>query len=764
MSQPVVSRPVRSAENWSEELALLFAQGSEKEASLRVERAQARARRDALSQAVATSRAELGEASGALAAAEAAVTEAQQRAVVNRADAVRAGAEQAGKSLKLAAGGAALAAFVLGVVVGSAGTALFLAAAAGGVVMFVRHQKLGRLQQEAEFASSEFEDAVKAKGAALAAGTSAREAATARVKAAQAALAAAESELAGTELAASAEVAPGVRAVVRGYLPFRVANLAGYPVVVDLAGASTGVEVAMPNLVHDLEALKSIRERLQRFADAPVLLRAAGSRRNEVGALYGEEEELRQTLEDWQATMQAIPVLRRSLPLVPRSSPVAAALGTATPRQDATPGRWMVDEPLVRATLDAISEFEACFARAREVGGDGEAALRDTYEGLRSVLLDYGERRTEALRVLQSNVHAVLAKSSLLSLHCYCPRCNRIPEYLYLKLGVPLEEAHLADQQGLLARLQEDAEIRARLEANPQLVTDLSNAWVAIGSLQDDAQALRARAESLPRGAAEQRLRAFASQQKAQLHEYQSCLRHVLLGSPRPVVELGRSSRLQLDPETGAWTCAACLSTWTDPDVVSMGRVLRVKDDLLLPLWNHLWTEKDDFRKSEIFRTNEQLMRLGEKESEKLLGIAESYKSDLRGVRERIISATAEAESNRQRLYSTLDGLVDMELMSAERADGVRARLKAEAGESSTALKRKAESNEMMLLAEPQLQLRRRAPAADPIQVFSNPASLFKNVPPLLTAPPQSTLEAAGTAGQLPAAQATLPAPAKGEG
>ena len=50
--------------------------------------------------------------------------------------------------------------------------------------------------------------------------------------------------------------------------------------------------------------------------------------------------------------------------------------------------------------------------------------------------------------------------------------------------------------------------------------------------------------------------------------------------------------------------------------------MVKAYSDLMIPLWEHLWTEKADFRKSELFRTNEEMRRMTEKESEKLIDIA----------------------------------------------------------------------------------------------------------------------------------------------
>jgi len=759
MTRNIVGTPVKSAASWEDELALLFAKGSEKEARARAARHDAQ-RRSAIAKAkIAAAQTAISKATADRVAADKALAMAEALHIRDTVNTAKADLEKGQGNLLKAAIGAFVAFVALGLAT-DVGALHAVGLAAAAALFFYRSQQTSKVWQPAvDLAIRERDASTTARNTAIAEAKSAQGTADGARTTAEASLKDGQKSLTDADADSAKPIPDGVNAVVRGYLPFRVLDMAGYSVVVDSIGLVDEVPVALPDLVHDLDALQSIQERVTRFETPPVLLRASGKLRNEVDAVYGEEEELRDTMQDWVETMREIPVLRGSLRIVPSTSPISSALKSGVTKTADVPGTVWTNAQHDSTTLEFIRQLDQCFAKARAVGGDGESALTETYERLRAVMQDYGARRSEALQMFQSNVHSVLARSSLLSVHCYCPRCNRVPEYMYMKLGVPFDDAHLADQQQLLQNLSADPEIAQRMATQPTLVNDFETAWRSLGSLAEEEAALHSRVESMPKALAEQRVRAFQSQRNAVLSEYRGLLRHIVLGNSRASVELGRASRLHLDPETFAWTCAACNSTWTDLDIVSMGRVLRVKDDLLMPMWNHLWTEKDDFRKSEIFRTNEQLATFSEKEGEKLLNIAESYKSDLRGVRERIIDASASAESARIKLFSTLDGLVDMDLMTTDKARSVRERIEGEGGDSVKAFKRKAESNEMLLLAEPQAQLRRRSTAVDPIRLFTDPSALFTHVPPLLAEVPEAAQLTENVASQaLLGAPAAVPA------
>jgi hypothetical protein len=146
-------------------------------------------------------------------------------------------------------------------------------------------------------------------------------------------------------------------------------------------------------------------------------------------------------------------------------------------------------------------------------------------------------------------------------------------------------------------------------------------------------------------------------------------------------------------------------------------------------MWNHLWTEKDDLRKQEIFRTNESLQRMSEKESEKLVNIGDQYRSDMRPVRENLIRSSADAENKQAQLFDTIEGLADIGLLSAADGDKARREIQDKLGGDLADSKRRAEAKELLLTQEPQAQVRRRAGAIDPVSMFMTPESLFRQVP-----------------------------------
>ena len=475
-----------------------------------------------------------------------------------------------------------------------------------------------------------------------------------------------------------------VDVVGRVHYPIRTVDLAGYSLVLDRMGAHKAVELKIPDLATNPDVVKSVQETVVRTKELPTLLRPSADTGNEVDSLHGRELDLKGAVDDFTDMVHSIPIYNRGLPLVPGESKLSALV--ADP--ELVQGVDHIDGPVLTSPnvgeMDkAIGELSDVAERLREVGGHADAVLRDSYSELNTNLVAYKEHRSHALNRIHSKFLDAMERASLLSVNTYCPKCNRVPQWLYRKLGVSLEEAHTVDQRELLTRMNEDDEVAKRLMNDETLVREMNSVFRNLMILCDQVPQDGAMAEDdgeigvdlAEHQAGLARMRAMQNQVGVVLEEYRAIIRKIMTGTSRPLLELSREARLYLDPVQGTWSCGACEKAFDDEEEIVLGRLLKVKDNLMLPIWNHLWTEKDDFRKSELFRTNEGLQRMGEKETEKLLAVAESYKSDMRPVRENLIRYSTEAETKHRQLTDTIQGLQDMGYMTKEKAKQVHGRM-----------------------------------------------------------------------------------------
>ena len=91
----------------------------------------------------------------------------------------------------------------------------------------------------------------------------------------------------------------------------------------------------------------------------------------------------------------------------------------------------------------------------------------------------------------------------------------------------------------------------------------------------------------------------------------------------------------------------------------------------MIPLWEHLWTEKADFRKAELFRANESMIRMTEKESEKLIEVANQFRADMRTVRENVHLVESELKSKYTEIISFRDCMDKLGLLSERTKSGI---------------------------------------------------------------------------------------------
>ena len=547
-----------------------------------------------------------------------------------------------------------------------------------------------------------------------------------------------------------------VEAVGRVYYPVESRNVAGYPVLIDGAGVEGAVDLLVPDLISDPAAIKKIKSTVSAASGKPMLLQARDTCGHEIDSLQGEESDLREAVESFSDMVDSIPQVAAKLRLIPAQSGLVKEFAAHVDdiHEESVPGLTLSD-PNAEDTQKSIEQLTAVAERMRGAGKDADRVLRETYDSLQGLLDDYRELRADALEGLHRNVLDVVQLSHMTQVTHYCPRCNRLPEYMFQKLGLPLEEAHTQDQRAIFSQLMSDSEIAERLSKDEEILREMDGAHRGLIELEHniarihtqmegDTAAVGAASTMAANQQGRSRLNALQAQHGVLVKTYQRWLRKAVTGSDRPMLEIATQARLFLDPHHGTWTCAACQTCFDEPVYIQMGQMLKYQEHLMMPMWNHLWTEKDDLRKQEIFRTNEALQRMSEKESEKLVNIGDQYRSDMRPVRENLIRASGETETKTAQLFDTIEGLADIGLLTAADGDKARSEIQSRLGSDLIDSKRRAENKELLLTQEPQAQVRRRASAIDPASFFMTPESLFRQVPrgARLSIPRQAEVEA----------------------
>jgi hypothetical protein len=515
-------------------------------------------------------------------------------------------------------------------------------------------------------------------------------------------------------------------AVMYGEFKFAPRRFLGSTVLLDESG-HFGATLQTADMSASTRGLDLLVARIADLAKVPVLLTpdAAGQSDVDAATLWGEERELQVLVDAFSTSLGEARQVSLALPLVPAAHPIAlaAARGRARVMDYGESGPIPVRGPGIDRA--EVAAFVQAAQATRTNGGDVIGTLDGALKALRRVTQSYADARSDSLAHLHEGLFDVLGKGALCSMRFYCPRTIQSPAYLQAVLGIDVETAHALPFDTLLRRLRADPPIAARFESRPSLRDELYAAHLGIhelaGASGPDGTVVGAGEEDGPAHLRSQHLEA--------IERFRQCLTMALTGSMQPVLAFSERARLFLDPDRDDWRSETAPYVYATPDVLRFGRVPRVTSDLLMPLWEHLWTEKADFRKSELFRTNEMLLAMSEKEAEKLIEIGNQFRADMRTVRENIFHIEADLSSKHDELLGFREGMSALGLLSERQLaflsdDSLRAIARGDTG-----VVRQADDFELLLGLEPRAQTERRGTSHDPIEMIRSPSALIAHQP-----------------------------------
>ncbi len=496
-------------------------------------------------------------------------------------------------------------------------------------------------------------------------------------------------------------------------------NLAGSQVLIDEAGAHRDARLKTLDVSDLVDGVAEVERKMEGLGAIPPLLSPgqASAIEDPLNQLYGEEQSLQGLVGDFTGNLGKLKDVNLTLPLIPRSSLLVQRLLA----RQVTEGQ--LKKPVTLATASdeqAVQIFTDALAEHRLRGVALVESLRHIYDQLEATCNRYASARMHSVNTIHDSLAQVLNRASWCNRKFFCPRTILAPQYIQDLLGIDIAQAHLLDINELLDRLQSDEVIRVRISKKPELIEQLSAIHQAIGDFAQMGQAYDdgdGGKQALANKHAQQQSQEYARQ-------FRSVLNKILTGASYPVLNFSAEAQLFYDPENDEWSSDLNPYVYRTPDVLKYGSVIKTHHDLMIPLWEHLWTEKADFRKSELFRTNESMIRMSEKESEKLIEIGNQFRGDMRGNRENIYLIEADLKSKHAEIVSFRDGLHKLGLLSDRSMQQLSDERLASLVIQESPLN-VSERYETTLSALPQAQAEGRGTAADPIDMVKDPAVLL---------------------------------------
>jgi len=510
---------------------------------------------------------------------------------------------------------------------------------------------------------------------------------------------------------------------IRGAFPVSSKNILGRQMLLDESGLFPSTALETIDLSAIQSDLDSITQKIDAIKKVPVLLSSAtdGEGQDAINSLYGEENVIQSLVNEFTHALGQIKDVELSLPLVPKDSVLARTYkdGKATNGNYGVTDIIQINPSVVN--VDEIDRFVDQVNSTKDFGIKVLGELKDTFDSLQGICESYSFARSASINNVHESLFEVLNKASWCSKRFYCPRTIQAPAYLEDLLNIHPSDAHKLSFDVLMSNLRSDPIIAARIVERPELSNELRAHYQAIYDLKgdidfDDAGNLIDVGE---------RPAYITDQYQEVLARFKSALSVIMTGSPNPILAFSNEAEMYYDPEVDEWRSDTIPYVYTTSNMMRYGQVLKVTSDLMIPLWEHLWTEKSDFRKSELFRTNESLIRMTEKESEKLIEVGNQFRADMRTVRENVFLLESELTSKCDELIQFRDGMDQLGLLSEKQKSFMTdEKLKAISLGDGSVLK-EGEEYQTLLGLEPRVQAERRGTVGDPIDFVRSPDILI---------------------------------------
>jgi predicted nucleic acid-binding Zn-ribbon protein len=504
-------------------------------------------------------------------------------------------------------------------------------------------------------------------------------------------------------------------------------TLLEHSTLIDESGVFDSIQLHTIDLSETQSDWDVVASKLQALQEVPVLLSTKTNSKSDdpVDTLFGEEDEIQELVYEFTNSLSQVKDLSLTIPLLSNKSELVNKFVSGSFSDMKYKDGDVKEIRTLNKDSESIEAFIKQVNETKNFGIQVLAELKETFDNLERVCLSYSTARSNSINNVHAKLFDVLNKASWCSKRFYCPRSIQAPVFLQDILSVQPKHAHNLNFDQMVFNLGQDKVIAARMKDKPELVDKF---FVNYNAVQEFRGEIEFDDLGDPVDSGDRPAYVNDAFQEA-LARFRANLSVLMTGSPNPILNFSLQSELFFDPEVDEWRSGTVPYVYSTSEVLQYGQVLKVTSDLMIPLWEHLWTEKSDFRKSELFRTNESLIRMSEKESEKLIDIANQFRSDMRSVRENINLLEADLKSKYDEILAFREGMQVLGLLSERQEQFLTDDKLKSLTLGDHSIVAEGEQHETFLGMEPRNQAERRGSADDPIDLIRSPDILipYKN-------------------------------------
>jgi transposase-like protein len=361
----------------------------------------------------------------------------------------------------------------------------------------------------------------------------------------------------------------------------------------------------------------------------------------------------------------------------------------------------------------SLKSLQAINENAKEIekqGGDNDENIMQNVRDEMDTQIDRTKRARDysLIEVLGKNLDELKPLYDYPLTRFYCPKCHKVPEYAAKKAPVPIAELNERPIDQLKEFYKSTEMVQFR-----KLVDNIRRHLDQAGKDGEDLSSEHYRILESKLVTYEKKIRELALEiegidPKAEVHSRNAVLKYNTLHHH--------------------WKCQLCGETFTDEEA-QWARILKIKDDLILPVWDKLWLEKHDESMRIIREKEAELRKNRELESKQLREEADVFTQEYREVRNQLEEANAEYQASHQQFQMMCDFFERRGILSAETVASMRNDItgNTDAGPASEKIIEVSDQMENQLEQEPETVFLRRGELVDYTEETRNTNKYFKS-------------------------------------
>lgn len=429
-------------------------------------------------------------------------------------------------------------------------------------------------------------------------------------------------------------------------VPFEDGNL-----VLDATGTRAKDTLTYPEIPQGSARLQTLSDSLSQIPqELPVLLPPAGQGDlQDKPQLTGVEADMEQILSLCERIFSDTVDIRTDLPVFAANDDLVVALKKLSAHvKDGKPALDLTQyDPIMEQAVKSLAQTSAEAAEVKKLGAENiENLMKDVVERMDSYVTRANRAREHSLMdILSAGLDGLKTVYDYPLTRFYCPKCHQVKQHQEASLAVPLEQLPQAPPEALspFYRSQEMLHLRG--------LADTIRRYLA---------------QARERGEDFSAEHLMVLQEK--LRTYEERIRQLAMEIEHldPHVEVHkRNAILKYNLIRKVWICQLCGEAFSD-EQAQWARMLKVKDDLIIPLWDQLWLEKHDERNRIIREKEKELRENREKESSQLREEAKVFTEEYRAVRNHLEEAGAGYSTAAGQLEMMLQFFADRGILSRE--------------------------------------------------------------------------------------------------